>query len=509
MSQTESRLTGLPLVLATLAIVSSSFMNTLDTTIAIVALPTIAGNLAVTASQGSWVITLYGVCVAVVLPLSGWITRRFGEVHTFTFSVLLFTLASWLCGVSASFNQLLVFRAIQGIGGGLLLPLSQSLLLRIYPPEKHGLALALWAMATVTAPVLGPLLGGYITDTLGWPWIFYINIPIGALCVYLSWALLRPIESATERLPIDLGGLVLLVVGVVCLQLVLDRGHELDWLSATPIKIMSGISLLCFIFFLAWEQDELHPIVDLSLFGHRNFLIGTLSSAIFYMTFLVSAVIYPIWMQTSMGYTASWSGLISSPAGIAPLILMPLLGERIQHWDVRWTVTIGTALMIFAFYLHAQLSTDSPAWYLAMIRFVVGIGMPFAMMPLMLITLVGLPAEKMASATGIYNFVRMLAASLGTAVGVTIWDQRAIYHRSRLAEDISADSPQFQQAMDLLSAGLPDPQSALAALDVMVTTQARTLAMVDVFYLCAAGVVVVAVITWFLPARVTAGEVAD
>jgi DHA2 family multidrug resistance protein len=269
---------------------------------------------------------------------------------------------------------------------------------------------------------------------------------------------------------------------------------------------MLGISVLCFILFLAWERDEPHPIVDLSLFGHRNFLIGTVSSAIFYMTFLISAVIYPIWMQTSMGYTASWAGLISAPAGIAPLILMPLLGQRIQHWDARWMVTAGTFLLIFAFYLHTQLSTDSPAWYLAMIRFVIGMGMPFAMMPLMMITLVGLPAEKMASATGIFNFVRMLAASLGTAVGVTLWDQRAIYHRSRLVEDISTDSPQFQQAMALLTARLPDPQSALAALDGMVKIQARTLAMLDVYYLCAAGVVVVAIIAWFLPAHATARE---
>lgn len=506
MHSNSYQLRGLPLILATFAVVSASFMNTLDTTIAIVSLPTIAGNLAATPSQSSWIITIYGVCLAVVLPLSGWITRRFGEVQTFTISVLLFTLASWLCGVSSSFNQLLLFRALQGLAGGLLLPLSQSLLLRLYPPEKHGLALGIWAMATIVAPVVGPVLGGYITDGLGWPWIFYINIPIGLLCVYLCGTLLRSIETPTERVPIDLVGLALLLAGVICFQLMLDRGHELDWLSSIPIKIMLVVSVLCFLLFLVWERDEEHPIVDLSLFGHRNFLIGSILTAIFYMSFIIGTVIYPIWMQTSMGYTASWSGLVLSPSGIAPLILMPLLGRHIQQWDIRWMITIGSLIFTFGLYLHAQSSSDSPAWYFASIRFFIGLSMPFTMMPLMVITLVGLPAEKMASATGIFNFVRMGSASMGTAVGVTIWDQRSIFHHSNLAENISVDSPQFQQTMNFLAQRLPDPQSALATLDMAVNVQARTLAMNDVFYLCLIAVMLVAVLGWLLPSRTTVKE---
>jgi MFS transporter, DHA2 family, multidrug resistance protein len=502
------RLQGLPLALATLAVASASFMNTLDTTIAIVALPTISGNLSATPSQGSWVITTYGVCLAVILPLSGWITRRFGEVNTFTASVLLFTVASWLCGVSTSFNQLLLFRALQGFAGGLLLPLSQSLLMRLYPPEKHGLALGIWAVTTIAAPVVGPVLGGYITDGWGWPWIFYINIPIGVVCVYLSWSLLRPFESVIQRVPVDTIGLVLLVVGVICIQLVLDRGHELDWLSSKWITTMLVISILCFFLFLAWERDEAHPVVDLSLFGYRNFLFGTALNAILYMTFLVSTVIYPIWLQTSMGYTASWSGLMMAPTGLGPLILMPLIGHRLRQWDTRWVITFGVVILTLALYLHAQSSTQSPPWFFLSVRLFTGLAVPFAMMPLMVTTLVGLPADKLASATGIFNFVRMLSASLGTAAGVTLWDQRSIFHRSRLIEGLSADSTEYQQTLDLLLSRVTEHPSALAAIDHAVIIQARTLAMDDLNYLCAAAVLSVAVFAWILPAHASVDEAA-
>jgi len=494
-------LRGLPLALGAAAVASASFMNTLDTTIAVVSLPTISGNLAATPSQGSWVITSYGVCLAVILPLSGWITRRFGDVNTFMSSVLLFTATSWLCGMASSFNQLLLFRALQGLAGGLLLPLSQSLLMRLFPVEKHGMALGIWGMATTVAPVLGPLLGGYITDRWGWPWIFYINIPFGAICLYLSWSLLRPYQSLRRKDPVDGMGLLLLAVGVICFQVALDRGHELDWLSSRPIAIILGISVLCLVLFLAWERDEAHPVVDLSLFGHRNFTLGTVMISATYGTFMVSTVILPTWLQIGLGYTASWSGIMMSTSGLGPILLMPFIGQRMRQWDPRWPITIGVVIMTCAFYLHTWISTQAPPAYFPLLRFVIGISLPFIFMPILVISLVGLPPDKLASATGIFNFARMLSASLGTAIGVTLWDERTIYHRSRLVEEISADSPQYHQTMEVLLSGLPDPGATLAALDNAVTTQARTLAMNDLNLLCGLAVVAVAILAWMLPSR--------
>ena len=305
---------GIPLVLATVAVAAASFMNILDTTIAIVALPTIAGNLSATPSQSSWIITIYAVCVAVVLPLSGWITRRYGEVAVFIFAVLMFTFTSWLCAAAGSFNQLLLFRGMQGFSGGLLIPLSQSLLMRLYPPDKQGLALGIWGITSVVAPVAGPLLGGYLTDNHGWPSIFLINIPIGLIVAWICWSLLRPFETRRVREPVDLVGLLLLFVGVICFQMVLDRGHELDWLSSMQIRIMLVASILCFLLFLAWETGEEHPVVDLSLFRYRNFVVGTALISVVYLTFIVGDNPLPAldadysWVTPPPGRVSPWPG---------------------------------------------------------------------------------------------------------------------------------------------------------------------------------------------------------
>lgn len=495
-------LRGLALAGATLAVAVAAFMNVLDTTIAVVALPTIAGNLAATPSQASWVVTSYGVCLAVVLPLSGWISRRYGLVHTFCTAVLLFTLTSWLCASANTFNLLLLFRALQGFAGGLLLPLSQSLLLRIYPPEKHGTALGIWAVSTAIAPVAGPLLGGYITDAWGWPWIFYVNVPFGVFSAYLSWTLLSAHESERVREPVDLIGLFLLVTGVICFQLVLDRGHELDWFASPQISVMLTVSVMFFFLFIVWERDAPHPIVDLSLFRYTNFVTGTALISVFYAVFVVVAVIYPIWIQTILGYSARWSGIVMSPTSIVPLIAMPFVGQYVRTADPRPLVTIGCLCIAGSLLFHAHTTTDAPSSYLALARFTIGMGMPLVWMPLMMNALTGLPADKINTATGLFNFSRMLLSSLGTAAAVTLWDERSIFHRARLVEEVSRDTPERRAVIDALTGTLQDPQAALAALDMMITRQARTLGQQDLFYLCAGTVVVVGAGCWLLSGRV-------
>jgi len=498
-------LSGLRLGLASLAVALASFMNVLDTTIAVVALPTIAGNLGATPSQSSWVITSYSVCLAVVLPLSGWIARRFGEVRSFCTALSLFTLTSWLCAAAGSFDQLLVFRGLQGCSGGLLLPLSQSLLMRIYPPAMHGLALAIWSLTSAVAPVVGPLLGGWLTDSMGWPWIFYVNVPVGVFAAYTSWALLARMESPRSRDPVDAVGLVLLVVGVLCFQLVLDRGHELDWLASAEIRAMLGVSLVCLALFLVWERDEAHPVVDLSLFRHRNFLVGSVLVSVFFGAFVVSGVVYPTWTQTILGYTATLSGVAMAPTSIMPLVMMPFIGQRLARADKRPVIMLGSLLMCFVMLAHGWAGTDASFRDIAISRFMIGLGMPLIWMPLMMATLMGLPPDKTASATGMFNFMRMAAASMGTALAVTLWDERTILHRSQLVDMLSRGLPEIDAARAMLATRYADPQAALAALDAMAWRQAYTLGVRDVFLVCAMAMIVVGVCAWLLPGRSSAG----
>lgn len=501
-------LRGAALAIATVAIATASFMNILDTTIAVVAVPTIAGSLAATASQGSWIITSYAVSLAVVLPLSGWVTRRYGQVQTFVVSVCLFTLMSWLCGLATTFNQLLLFRALQGLSGGLLLPLSQSLLMRIYPIERHGTALGIWSLTSAVAPVVGPLLGGYLTETVGWPWIFYINVPFGLLAAYLCWTLVRPFESERVREPVDGVGLALLVIGLLCVQMVLDRGHELDWLAAVEIRTLLALGLACLVLFFAWERDAPYPIVDLTLFRHANFAAGTTLFAVFYGTFILSTVIYPIWMQTVLGYTAQWAGIVMAATSVVPLLAMPLIGHYLHDIDPRPVITAGVAVLGIALLLHAQSYTQVPATYLAFSRLMIGLAMPFIVMPLMMLSLIGLPPEKLSTAAGLFNCMRMLAASMGTALGITLWDERTVLHRERLVEAVSRDSVERTQLLDALGDGFAGAQSALAALEQMLMSQARTLAHQDLFLLCTVLMVPIGLSCWLLPAR-SRGRQAD
>ena len=488
------------LVLASIGIGLAGFMNVLDTTIAVVALPTIGGSLAVTPSQSSWVLTLYGVSLAVVLPLSGWVTRRYGLVRTFFISVILFTLTSWLCAAAQSFNQLLLFRALQGASGGLLLPLSQSLLMRVYPPERHGLALGIWGLASAVAPVMGPLLGGYLTDTVGWPWIFYINVPFGFLSAYICWSLLQPYETESTREPVDLVGLALLVVGVISGQLLLDRGHELDWFGSVEIRTLAILAGVCFILFLAWERDTRHPIVDLSLLRHRRFVLGTVLVSVFYSSFVLLGVIYPLWLQTVLGYNAQWAGIVSAPTSIFPLIAMPLIGNWVRTRDPRPLVTIGTLIVIFAMMRHAFVTTSTPPEHIALSRLLIGCGMPFLWMPLMMTALVGLPPDKLSSATGLFNFVRMLASSMGTALGITLWDERSVVHREWLVAEVARPSADREQAMLMLGGADGHATQALATLEYLVQREARTLALQDLAVACAMALVVVGLLVWALPA---------
>lgn len=310
-------------------------MTVLDSTIANVALSTIAGNLGVAVSQGTWVITFFGVANAVAIPLTGWLARRMGEVRLYFAASALFVLASFLCGISTSLGMLIFFRLLQGVAAGPILPLSQSLLLACYLPEKRGLALSLWSMVVVLAPILGPILGGWICDNYHWGWIFFVNVPVGALGLLLLRAPLRGRETPTGKAPIDVVGLILLVVGIGCLQLMLDEGKDHDWFSSAYIIALGVAAVVGIAFFIAWELTEEHPVVNLSLFRHRNFTVGTICISLGFLLYFASVVLLPLMLQSRLSYTAMWAGFSLAPVGIFPLIISPILGKQARRLDMR------------------------------------------------------------------------------------------------------------------------------------------------------------------------------
>lgn len=476
-------ITGSQLILLTIAVSFGIFMNVLDTSIANVAIPTIAGNMAVSSDEGTWVITSFTVSMAIVLPLTGWLGKRFGEVRLFVFSTLLFTIASVLCGLSTNLTMLVVFRVIQGAVAGPMIPLSQSLLLANYPEDKKGLATALWATVAVAAPVIGPILGGYITDNYSWPWIFYINVPVGIFSVYLTWSILKDRETEIIKTPIDYIGLILLAVGVGCLQILLDKGKDLDWFNSTFITTLTCISIISLSFLIVWELTDKNPIVDLRLFARRNFCIGTICISIGYLTFFGSVVILPLWLQTEMNYTPTWAGIATAPLGIIPFVLSPFMAVLMARIDLRILSSFGFFVFSITSLWLSSISTDVTLNHIALVRFIQGAGVPFFFIPLIAILLSGLPARDIASAAGLSNFLRILGGSLGTSIFVTLWDHRERVHQSSIVENLVITNPHLSQAhQQLQNTGLTSTQG-YSYLANKVIEQAYVLATNDIFWL--------------------------
>ncbi len=476
-------LRGPQLFLLTVAIALATVMELLDMTIVNVSIPSISGSLGVSVSEGTWTVSSYMLASAVMQPLTGWIGRRFGEVRSFTTSIMLFVVFSALCGFAVSMPMLVISRIMQGLVSGPLLALGQALLLRNYPPDKRGLALGLWGMVIITAPIFGPILGGYITDNLSWPWLFYINVPVGILSWFSVSRLLRHRESTRVKLPIDGVGLVLLVVGVGSLQYTLDNGNDLDWFSSPLIVTSSIVALVSLTFFIPWEIMDPHPVVDLHFFGRRNFLIGTLCVSIAYFAFMGANVVFPIWLQTTAGYTATWAGIAVAPVGIFSLFVSPILGRNIHRVNLRWALTFAFALFVFTMSWTSHMNDTASLLELATPRFWQGLGVSFFFLCLNQITLSAVAQDELASATGLSSFMRTISGSISTAVTIWLFNRRADFHHAVLTEHLrsSADAWTSLQT-NLQSLGIAGT-GALQYADQTITSQATTLSFNDLYYM--------------------------
>ncbi|WP_266171585.1 DHA2 family efflux MFS transporter permease subunit [Dyella subtropica] len=490
-------LQGGALVLLTIAVAFSTFMEVLDMTIVNVAVPHIAGSLGVSPNEGTWTISSYALASAIMQPLTGWLARRFGEVKTFIGSVLLFVVFSMLCGLANSMPLLVIGRLLQGAGSGPMVALSLTLLLSSYPKAKQGIALALWAMTVVVAPIFGPILGGWITDNFSWPWIFYINVPVGMLAAVITWTLLHKRETKTYQTPIDVIGLVLLVVGVGALQFMLDNGNDHDWFASPMITVLGITALVCIVFLIVWELHAKHPVVDLSLFKRRNFTVGVIALSLGMMAFFGINVVFPLWLQTTLGYTATWAGLATAPVGILAFLMAPVIGANINRLDLRAVVTV--AFLIFAGTSLWFSTFDSSASFATLVlpRFIMGAGIACFFIPLNQVYLSGLPGDQIASASGLANFCRTMGSSVSTAVSVTLWQHRGEFHHAVLTESVTPDHPATTQFLQGLShAGLTGTKG-LSLVDQLLTREALTLAVNDVFWLCAMLFLAMIPVLWF------------
>jgi MFS transporter, DHA2 family, multidrug resistance protein len=472
---------GGKLFFLTVAIATASFMEILDMTIVNVSVPSISGSLGVTPSEGTWAVSSYMLAAAIMQPLSGWIARRFGEVRTFLTSIILFMVFSAVCGVANSLPMLVVARLIQGFVSGPMMSVAQAILLRNYPLEKRGMALGLWSMVIMIAPIFGPIIGGWITDNLSWPWLFYINLPVGAFSAIASWSILRHRESTTLKLPIDGVGLILLIIGVGSLQFMLDNGNDKDWFNSPVILAAAVTAVLAIAFFIPWELTDKHPVVDLHLFAKRNFRVGTGTLALAFFAFSGLNIIFPLWLQTTVGYTATWAGLAVAPVGLLGLIVAPIVGRNMGKMNLRLAASFAFLIFGFSVFWTATLNETASYFQLASPRFVQGLGMAFFFLPLNQILMSGVSSNELASASGVSNFTRTMAGSFATAISVWIWNRRSDYHHAVLTEHINNASHSWAQYQAQLHSHGISGVGASEYVNQVISNQASTLGVNDVF----------------------------
>ena len=466
--------------LTTFGLALASFMQVLDTTIANVSLPAISGDLGGSANQATWVITSFAVSTAIALPLTGWLARRFGERKLFMVSTLAFVIASFLCGLAHSMGLLVAARALQGFVAGPMYPVTQALLLSIYPPAKRGQAIALLAMVTVVAPIAGPILGGWITDNYSWEWIFFINIPLGIFASLVVGSQLKGRPEKLEKPKMDYVGLTTLVLGVGALQILLDLGNDEDWFRSPMIVGLAIVAAISLAVFIIWELTDKDPIVNLRLFRHRNFAAGTMAMVMAYSAFFSVGILVPLWLQRNLGYTAIWAGFASAPIGFLPVILAPLIGKYAGKFDLRMLATLAFIVMAFTSFMRSSFNLDVDFEHVAYVQLLQGLGVALFFMPVLQILLSDLEPHEISAGSGLMTFVRTLGGSFAASLTTYFWSQRTTVHHAQLTEHIGATDPAMLENVARYGAG--DIQRGAVVLDQMISQQALQIGFNEIFY---------------------------
>ena len=491
----DAPLTGAMLWAVAIVLATANFIAVLDMTIANVSVPNISGALGATTSQGTWVITSYSVAEAITVPLTGWLAARFGAVRVFVIAMALFGAFSAFCGISTSLGMLVVARICQGFAGGPLMPLSQTLLLRIFPKEKAAAAMGLWAMTTLIAPVLGPILGGYLCDEYSWPWIFYINVPIAISCAFVAWNMLKRYELPLLKNPIDRVGLVLLIIWVGSLQLMLDEGKNLDWFSSHEIVALVIVAVIGFAAFLIWELHEKHPIVDLRVFRHRGFSVSVLTISLAFAAFFGVNVLTPQWLQSYMGYTATSAGTATAWAGVFALFVAPIAATLSSKVDPRRLVFGGVLWLGLVTLLRSVATTDMSYWNVSHPIMLMGLGMPFFFIPTTSLALASVDEHETASAAGLMNFLRTLSGAFATSLITTVWDDRITLNHAELVG--LSDSDQGVRSI-LENSGMA-ADAVLQSVDRLINGQAVMLATNQIMTAIGIAFVIAASVIWLAP----------
>jgi DHA2 family multidrug resistance protein len=481
-----------------MTVMLATFMEVLDTSVANVALPHIAGNLSASIDESTWVLTSYLVSNAIILPMGGWFSMLFGRKRFYMLCVALFTAASLLCGVAPTLGMLIFFRVLQGLGGGALQPMSQAILVESFPREKHGMAMAVFGMGVVLAPIIGPTLGGWLTDNYTWRWIFFINLPVGVLSLALTaWLVRDPPylvrKSFGNGLKIDYAGFGLLALGLGALEVVLDEGQREDWFASHFIVTFAILCAVCLVGVVFWELRHPHPIIDFRILKERNYMLATVSMLVLGFVLYGSTALLPLFLQNMLGYTALLSGLVLSPGGIAVIVFMPLVGIMLKRYQPRWLVVFGVAVCSAGLFIMSHFNLQIDYETALRSRVVQSCGFAFLFVPIATAAFARIPKERTNYATGLFNLARNIGGSSGIATVTTLLARRSQFHQSVLVSHLTPYDLPYREALThatalVQSRGSSGPDAAMQAQGLLygnLLRESSMLAFSDAFWLMA------------------------